>query len=145
MSRAPSSKQDKPTAKPATKTAKPAAKSATKSSAAPEVKVEAVVAKVAKKAAKKAEIAPAPTIKAAKDDKKAKAKKTADKKPEPIRECFFTFPDADYDRLSVLKQRALVAGQKVKKSELLRAGLASLAGMADDAFLQALDGLGKPR
>lgn len=80
---------------------------------------------------------------------KAKAakggKKVKQKKPEPLRECFFTFPEADYARISDLKTRALDAGRKVKKSELLRAGLASLAGKADGAFLKALEGLGKPR
>lgn len=81
-----------------------------------------------------------PPAKAAKEGKKAKQKP-----PEPLRECFFTFPEADYARISDLKARALNGGLKVKKSELLRAGLASLAGMTDRAFLKALEGLGKAR
>lgn len=47
--------------------------------------------------------------------------------------------------LGNLKEWALEAGRKVKKSDLLRAGLACLAGMGDRAFARALAGFGKPR
>lgn len=91
-------------------------------------------------AARKKPVGALGQAKPAKEGKKAKQKT-----PEPLRECFFTFPEADYARISELKTRALGAGRKVKKSELLRAGLALLAGLTDAAFLKALEGLGKTR
>lgn len=84
-------------------------------------------------------------LKAAKDDGKAKSKKRHEKASEPLRECFFIFPEADYETLGELKQRALHAGRKVKKSDILRAGLACLAAKSDRAFAAALTGFGKPR
>lgn len=53
----------------------------------------------------------------------------------------FTFPEVDHARLGELKQRALKAGREIKKSELLRAGLAALAAMPDAAFHAAIDGV----
>ncbi|AKU11129.1 hypothetical protein AzCIB_1224 [Azoarcus sp. CIB] len=53
----------------------------------------------------------------------------------------FTFPAADHARLGELKERALKSGREIKKSELLRAGLAALVAMPDAAFLAALDGV----
>lgn len=138
MSRAASSKPIKPAGK--TARAKPEAKlkaRATTPAANPE------------KVARAAKVVAAKTVTPVEKVSKAKATKNGNKakqtKPEPLRECFFTFPEADYARISELKTRALNAGRNVKKSELLRAGLALLAGMADGAFLQALEGLGKVR
>lgn len=67
-------------------------------------------------------------------------KKTAVKKPKLVRDSF-TFPAEDHARLGELKQRALQSGREIKKSELLRAGLAALAAMPDATFFSTLDGV----
>lgn len=51
----------------------------------------------------------------------------------------FTIPKTEYAVLDALKQRALKLERSVKKSELLRAGIAALNAMPDRAFLAALD------
>lgn len=51
----------------------------------------------------------------------------------------FTFPEDDYALFASLKQRALSAGREIKKSELLRAGLATLTAMSDGDLLTTLD------
>ncbi|HSD39403.1 MAG TPA: hypothetical protein VLC92_17985 [Rhodocyclaceae bacterium] len=61
-------------------------------------------------------------------------------KPKLVRDSF-TFPQSDYELIAVLKQRALSAEREIKKSEVLRAGLAALAAMADTSLLKALDGV----
>ncbi|MFV0370044.1 MAG: hypothetical protein ACK5JI_00160 [Azonexus sp.] len=48
----------------------------------------------------------------------------------------YAMPEAEYAQIALLKQRLLEMGEAVKKSELLRAGLAQLAAL-DDAGLQA--------
>src|SRR5262245_32711406 len=50
----------------------------------------------------------------------------------------FTIPKAEYGTLNELKQRATTLAQPAKKSELLRAGIALLKSLSDDAFKQAL-------
>jgi hypothetical protein len=50
----------------------------------------------------------------------------------------FTIPKAEYSTLNELKQRATTLAQPAKKSELLRAGIALLKSLTDDAFKQAL-------
>lgn len=79
--------------------------------------------------------------KAAKADKADKADKAekADKprKPKLVRDSF-TIPKNEYAVLEQLKERAARAGRPAKKSELLRAGIQALAGMADPAFLGAV-------
>ena len=52
-----------------------------------------------------------------------------------------SLPAAEYALFGTLKQRALKSGHEVKKSELLRAGLASLAALPDSALLKALQGI----
>jgi hypothetical protein len=51
----------------------------------------------------------------------------------------FTIPKSEYAVLGELKQRAARLARPVKKSELLRAGITALGGMADQSFLSALD------
>jgi hypothetical protein len=51
----------------------------------------------------------------------------------------YTIPEAEYLVLQALKQRATELRRPAKKSELLRAGIASLEAMPDDAFLTMLD------
>ena len=48
----------------------------------------------------------------------------------------YAMPEAEYAQIAQLKQRLLELGETVKKSELLRAGLAQLTPL-DDAALQA--------
>ena len=50
----------------------------------------------------------------------------------------FTIPKAEYAVLETLKQRCTRLGGRVKKSELLRAGIKALAAMPDAAFAAAL-------
>jgi hypothetical protein len=77
------------------------------------------------------------------DDKKKSDKKTkADKvKPEKVIRDSFTMPKSDYALIDILKKKCLSAGVAVKKSELLRAGLAALDGMPNDVLLQAVKSL----
>ena len=51
----------------------------------------------------------------------------------------FTIPKSEYTVLEGLKLRAANLARPVKKSELLRAGIAALHAMADKAFLAALN------
>ena len=66
-------------------------------------------------------------------------KKQTPKKIKLIRDSF-SIPETDYVLFATLKQRALAAGIDVKKSEVLRAALATLAKL-DDAALVAAIGL----
>jgi len=50
----------------------------------------------------------------------------------------FTMPLADYDLIGVLKQRCLALGIAMKKSELLRAGLAVLSRLPDQDLAQVV-------
>jgi hypothetical protein len=53
----------------------------------------------------------------------------------------FTIPKSEYAVLEGLKVRAANLTRPVKKSELLRAGVAALNAMTDKAFLAALNGV----
>lgn len=53
----------------------------------------------------------------------------------------FTMPQADFDLVAVLKQRALGFQRPAKKSELLRAGLHALNALSDKRLQTALDAL----
>ncbi|HEY9104528.1 hypothetical protein [Chitinimonas sp.] len=105
--------------KPATKATKPEAKQATRTKAEPKA-------------------APAPKAEA----KPAKPNDTAHKKTKLVRDSF-TFPEQDYALFAALKGRVLKAGQEVKKGELVRAGLATLAALPEDALLAAIGKLEK--
>lgn len=59
------------------------------------------------------------------------------KKTKVVRDSF-TMPEEDYRKLAELKERCLAGGQKVKKSELLRAGLALLASLPAKRLLTAV-------
>lgn len=72
--------------------------------------------------------------------KAGKPAKPSPKKAKLVRDSF-TFPQDDYALFASLKQRALKAGREIKKSELLRAGLATLAAMSDGDLLATLDGV----
>ncbi len=60
-----------------------------------------------------------------KGDVTASEKPKRDKKEKVVRDSF-TMPKSDYAKIAALKQKCLEAGVHVKKSELLRAGLALL-------------------
>lgn len=83
-------------------------------------------------AKRKSAAKPAPAATGAAKTKEAKAKK-----PKLVRDSF-TMPKDEYAVLGELKLRAAKLGQPAKKSELLRAGVKALGGMADGAFLAAL-------
>jgi hypothetical protein len=59
------------------------------------------------------------------------------KKTKVVRDSF-TMPEADYRMLAELKERCLAGGKKVKKSELLRAGVNLLAAMPANRLLAVL-------
>jgi hypothetical protein len=100
-------------------------KQATAKSASPSTKAVTAESKKSGKTAAK----PAATGKV---EKPAKPKK-----PKLVRDSF-TIPKAEYGVLDELKLRAVKLTQPAKKSELLRAGIKALAGMSDEAFLEAL-------
>lgn len=83
----------------------------------------------------------AKVAKAAKAPKPAKVLKVpkADKprKPKLVRDSF-TIPKAEYALIDELKLRAAKLGQPAKKSEVLRAGLKTLAACSDEALLACL-------
>lgn len=81
-----------------------------------------------KRAAPKGAAAAAPAAK-----KASKKKAAAPVRVKLVRDSF-TMPEADFELIGKLKQRALKQGREVKKSELLRAGLHVLAATNDAAF-----------
>jgi hypothetical protein len=94
--------------------------------------------KVSRAARKAAAPAPAPTPKTV----TASPAKTSKKKDKPekvkvVRDSF-TIPKAEYVQIANMKKRAMDLGLEVKKSELLRAGLALLSATSDTAFRKAL-------
>ena len=50
----------------------------------------------------------------------------------------FTLPKTELLQITEMKKRAMALGVEVKKSELIRAGLQALSGMADPAFKKAM-------
>ena len=105
--------------------------------------------------AKSANTAKAPTVKSrvgepaakttaakpeAKSPVKAKHAELAKVKHKLIRDSF-TIPKSEYTVLEGLKTRATDLKRPVKKSELLRAGIAVLHKMTDKAFVAALAGI----
>jgi hypothetical protein len=84
--------------------------------------------------------APAKTV--AKPTKKPKKDKKADGKVKVVRDSF-TMPQADYDLIAELKQKALKSGMHVKKSELLRASLQVLSRLSVAQLKAAISRLEK--
>lgn len=131
-------------AKPAAKAAakQPAAKPAAKAAAKPVAKavtkpVAKAVAKPVAKAVAKPAVKKAPVKKVAKgaatpsapDAVREKARKT-----RLVRDSF-TMPEHEYEQLGLVKKACLKAGFEIKKSELLRIGVALISQM-DMATLQ---------
>ncbi|PUE43159.1 hypothetical protein B9Z50_02035 [Limnohabitans sp. Bal53] len=118
------------------KSASPAAKrQPVKTTSAPATPVAVAPAAPAKA---KTSPAKAPQAKAA-DKKKAAAptKAAKEKKVKVVRDSF-TLPKTELLQITEMKKRAMALGVEVKKSELIRAGLQALAGMADTAFKKAM-------
>ena len=116
------------------------AKKAVAAKPAPKAVAEkaAPAAKAAAKPARKAPAAaPEKPAAAPKAEKPAKVKKQTPKKVKLIRDSF-SIPETDYVLFATLKQRALAAGIDVKKSEVLRAALATLAKLDDAALVTAI-------
>jgi hypothetical protein len=67
----------------------------------------------------------------------APAKPAKDKKVKVVRDSF-TLPKTELLQIDAMKKRAMTLGVEVKKSELIRAGLQALAGMADAALKKAM-------
>ena len=112
-----------PAAAPAAKRARPAA---APKRAAPK---PATAAAAPAAAPAKAPVAPAP-----------EAVRPAKSKAKLVRDSF-TMPQADFDLVASLKQRALRFERPTKKSELLRAGLHVLATLDDERLRAVLDAL----
>lgn len=87
--------------------------------------------------APKAKPVKATKAKPAKVEKPAKAEKPVKvRKPKLVRDSY-AMPEAEYAQIAVLKKRMGGLGGEVKKSELLRAGVAVLAAL-NDAELKAV-------
>ncbi len=132
----------KPAARPrAVKAAAPAAtkpagkKAPATAKAATTAAKKTVTHSVAKKSppAKKAVHEPEPFI--AKDNKKGKPDKV--KKAKLVRDSF-TMPEVEYALIATLKKRFLNAGVSAKKSEILRAAVATLAELSDASAVAAI-------
>jgi hypothetical protein len=141
------SSRAQPAAKPAAKTAaKPAAKKTPAAKAAPAKKTAAAKkAAPAKTVRAKAAPTPAKVAQQAARAIAAPARSTRAKavpapvplaRPRLVRDSF-TMPEQEYAVLATVKQACLKAGFEVKKSELLRVGVA-LLGQLDTASLRAV-------
>jgi len=75
-----------------------------------------------------------------KNDKSDKKDDKSDKKgrrDKVIRDSF-TMPADEYDQIAALKKRCVALGVPMKKSELLRAGIASLQQMSDERLNETI-------
>jgi hypothetical protein len=59
-------------------------------------------------------------------------------KPSKVIRDSFTMPVADYELIGVLKKRCITLGVAIKKSELLRAGLAALERLPNESLAQVV-------
>ena len=132
----------KPAARPraakaaAPSAAKPAGKRAPATAKAAMFAAKKTVTRpVAKKSppVKKAAHEPEPFI--AKDNKKGKLAKV--KKAKLVRDSL-TMPEGEYALIATLKKRCLNAGVSAKKSEILRAAVATLAKLSDASLVAAV-------
>jgi len=105
--------------------------------AAKRAPVKRAAASATQVAAKKSPVAKSPVARKSPAVKTAAVKPAKDKKPKLVRDSF-TFPKAEYEVLEAMKQRATKLKVTVKKTELLRAGIKSLAALGDAAFLSAI-------
>ncbi|MBP9056761.1 MAG: hypothetical protein KBF55_00255 [Polaromonas sp.] len=82
--------------------------------------------------------APSPVVKPVAPTQGVAAPKLLKEKKVKLVRDSFTIPKPEYLVLDALKARALVLGQAVKKSELLRAGIKALASMTDAQLTSTL-------
>lgn len=114
----------KPAVKPASKAVKkPVAKKAAPASAVKPAAKKPAADKIVKPAVKSAV---KPEVKAVKI-----------KKPKLVRDSF-TMPQAEYDVLAQVKKSCIAAGFEIKKSELLRIGVAMLKNLDSKKINEAL-------
>jgi len=125
----------KPAAKPAVKRAPAAAKTAAAAKPAP---AKAAAKPAVKRAAAKPAPAPAP---AAKPGKAVKAEKPAKQHKEKLVRDSFTMPESEYAVLGQVKKTCLKNGVEVKKSELLRIGVALISRLDMATLKQVLASL----
>lgn len=104
--------------------AKPAAPAKPRAQTQPKLASSPV--KPGQAADKKLSVAPTKAAKAAKE-----------KKVKVVRDSF-TLPKTELMQINEMKKRAMALGVEVKKSELIRAGLLAMSGMADAAFKKAM-------
>ncbi|ALK96645.2 hypothetical protein AM586_10545 [Massilia sp. WG5] len=116
---------------------KPPAKAAAKKPAARNPSPSKPASRVARAAAK-AVAGPAPKGRASRAGELARPDAAAQARPTLVRDSF-TMPEQEYAVLGAVKQACLKAGFEVKKSELLRIGVA-LLGQLDVASLRAVLG-----
>ena len=127
--------------KPATPRKKAAPVRTAKAEKPPLAKKPATAAAAKKKPAPaagktKAENAPSPAkAKLAKAEKAEKAAKA--KKVKLVRDSF-TMPEPEYRTISLLKERCLKNGVAARKSEILRAAVASLSALRDVDLMAAV-------
>lgn len=124
-----------------------AAKPAKPASPAASAPAPAAVGSAEASPQKAGEAAPAPVAPAPESPKPAKTLR--EKKAKLVRDSF-TMPEDEYVRFAEIKKRCLKTGHASKKSEILRAALATLNALDDAALLAALQGLdviktGRPR
>lgn len=94
-----------------------------------------------KKAPAAAKVVVEPAEKVVRAEPAAKKPKK-EQKVKVVRDSF-TMPEGEYRKIAEIKEAALQAGQPVKKSEVLRAGLKALAAMTPAQLKRALAGLEK--
>lgn len=101
-----------------------------------------------KPSARKTPVKKAPVAKVVAESAEVVRAEPAAKKPKKeqkikvVRDSF-TMPEGEYRKIAEIKEAALQAGQPVKKSEVLRAGLKALAAMTPAQLKRALAGLEK--
>ena len=71
-------------------------------------------------------------------------KSKKDRKDKIVRDSF-TMPQSEYRKIAEIKEACLKAGLRVKKSEVLRAGLKVLGAQSAAEWKQSLSGLAKIR
>lgn len=85
---------------------------------------------------------------------KPAARKAAEKTPESATEKIekkpkmkvvrnFSMPQIEYQKIAEIKEACLKAGLRIKRSEVLRAGLKTLGGMNGVQLKRAMAGMGK--
>lgn len=125
---------------PAPDVPKPAKRRApAKAAAAPTEEATTAEAPAAGKAAAKK--APRVAAKQAVEQEAPPAAKTAKAKKAKLVRDSFTMPAVEHALIDAIKKRCLAQGLAARKSEVLRAALASLAGLEDESVASAIRSL----